>query len=127
MAPAGFPGAGDNTYTNTGFVNKYIKVWRNGLLQAENAIPGININVDSSLGILLYDNFEGRVTRRFDIPGIESSWSNGSVVTQGDLSPLSGLQTGIYRIFLVPEPAEPIVAAEEVTQLFRLNPTPSAP
>ncbi len=47
VGSAGFPGAGDNTYTNTGFVNKYIKVWRNGLLQAENAIPGININVSS--------------------------------------------------------------------------------
>jgi hypothetical protein len=89
--------------------------------------PGININVDSSFGTLLYDNFEGRVTRRFDVSGIASSWSNGSFVTQGDLSPSVGVQTGIYRIFLVPEPAEAIVSAEEVAQLFRLNPTPSAP
>lgn len=47
VGAAGFPGDGAGSYTNAGFIHRYIKVWRNGLLQGENTTPGIVIDQES--------------------------------------------------------------------------------
>ncbi len=46
VGAAGFPGEGTGSYTNAAFISRYIKVWRNGLLQNENTTPGVVINTE---------------------------------------------------------------------------------
>lgn len=41
---SGYPAAGSNSYTDTLFINEYVKVWRNGLLQSENTSAGIQFD-----------------------------------------------------------------------------------
>jgi hypothetical protein len=41
---AGYPAAGSNSYTDTLFIDQYVKIWRNGRLQSENTSAGIQFD-----------------------------------------------------------------------------------
>lgn len=49
---AGFPVAGDSTFTDTSFINRNVKVWRNGAFQYRD--PSDGVLVDSTLGKITF-------------------------------------------------------------------------
>jgi lysophospholipase L1-like esterase len=48
----GYPGVGDSIYTNTDFIGKNLKIWRNGVFQYRD--PNDGILIDSSAGKIIF-------------------------------------------------------------------------
>lgn len=88
-----------------------VTLYGNYLLDGQNYVgPGLDPVNDISFAYISYNGDDARVTREYNVSNIMSQRLVDGVAVD-DLSPSLGRQTGIYRIFVVPddEDIQPVI------------------